>query len=438
MRGYHFYGELQEDRRFEEKMMAVPEWAPNAAKTPMRMMTPILVLLLMYLSSSAYGQTCVATGNSLVSSGAQTRSDLPPIKMIAFGTSVTWGNGLREDNTFRHIVANWVSAQTNRSVQLYTFAHSSALLVNQPAEPPTEPNPDPGAGDLDYSVPSVDQQIDCASSMPDSATTDLILMEGCINDVGAERIVYPWTQTAELRDRTDQKCGCPMGKELRKVGERFPAAVVIVVGYYPIISDRSSLFGFSSTRGAAKRAIKTYTNKHPEALQQSKHRLPRHQEHGRMATNSEEFYQHAKAALKEAVSQANGANPPRFFFAGLPEASIGGRLPTVDPLFAYGAPQRHQWMLPIRFLHFWAFHKDQKFWYRQKLCDQYFNRPLAIVDRTVCEDNSAFHPNLAGERLYAWSIEAVVPATVIDGWRLRFAASAPKRTASTLRDPSGH
>ncbi|MGA7159237.1 MAG: hypothetical protein WBY53_20495 [Acidobacteriaceae bacterium] len=108
-----------------------------------------------------------------------------------------------------------------------------------------------------------------------------------------------------------------------------------------------------------------------------------------MINNSEIFYQHSRDALIDGVQDADAAAPGTFFVARLPEVAspLGGL--TVDPLFAYGAPVRHEWMIPIRFLFFWAFYKDEKYWPRQHLCSQHLNASRASLDRLLDPENGA-------------------------------------------------
>jgi hypothetical protein len=94
----------------------------------------------------------------------------------------------------------------------------------------------------------------------------------------------------------------------------------------------------------------------------------------------------------------------------------------MDPLFAYGAPLRHQWMISFRFLHFSAFYKDEKYWFRQPLCEKYVPADdiPGVINRLVCQTNPAFHPDVEGAEVYAKSIEAVIPVSVVpledEGW----------------------
>jgi hypothetical protein len=159
----------------------------------------------------------------------------------------------------------------------------------------------------------VDDQIECAANNERFSRADLVLAEGCINEVGAESIVYPWTQTDELRESTDRFCGDPFFSELQKIRQYFPKAIVVVAGYYPLVSVRSSAFGFSGTRRLASRATKVYTKNHAVSVQQQKKRRPRKEEHDILMENSEVFYQNSKNSLKSAVSRANASGESAIF-----------------------------------------------------------------------------------------------------------------------------
>jgi hypothetical protein len=335
--------------------------------------------------------------------------------MLAIGTSLMWGNGLTPQNTFRHMVADWTYAQTGRPVELTTYAHSSAVVATANGSSHAE-NSAPWIGDLNNPVPSVDDQIECSAHTGNLSQADFILVEGCINDIGAESIVYPWTTPKEIDDGATTYCEHEMSKELQKIDRYFPKAIVVVVGYYPLVTLQTPLLGFfgvHSTRRAADYATKVRTQKQPNAAPPPPKHKGRREEGNTITENSEEFYQRSKESLKKAVAAVAGTSP-RFFFAQMPEGNFGGNQPTMDPRFAYGAPDTHLWPISIRFL-WWGFFKDDKYWFRQPLCDVY--DPLPELAHFVCQTNPAFHPNVPGSAVYATSIQAVVPSSVIDGWK---------------------
>jgi hypothetical protein len=208
----------------------------------------LITLMLLSVASAVQAQSC-ATNLYPPSTAPSPGTGAQPFSILAFGTSIMWGDGLLQSHTMRYQIADWISASTQRPVQLITFAHSAAVL-GSPAQTNAAPLPiSVEPGDLNNAMPSVDQQIACAAANPALASAELILIEGCINDIGAERIAYPWTESGPLITDTDEFCGkTHMGVELKQIAASFHHATVVVVGYYPLISSRSSIFGFSSTR----------------------------------------------------------------------------------------------------------------------------------------------------------------------------------------------
>jgi len=395
--------------------MRIYRTAPTCACYPSsKLLIGTLALFLLCAGSQkTQGQTCLPTDTYLTGGTTTSKAGPPTLQIVAIGTSVMWGNGLREKQTFRHQVADWLALQTGRPVELTTFAHSGSLLVRESASGTILQNPALAIGDLNASLPTVDEQIDCAAATPNSPNPDLILIEGCINDVGAEDIVYPWTNSDELESKTIKWCG-HMAGELRKIKTAFPHARVVVVGYYPLVSYESPIFGWFGTRRLAKHSSKVHAARHPADRLQAKQQKPRHEERGIIADNSENFYQDSKKALITSVASVNESTVAKYFYANLPEVTEEDGTVTVDPRFAFGASEQHQWSIPIRILFFWAILKDNKYWYRQPLCKKYVDNP---IDRLVCDSNTAFHPNDTGAIAYAEAIERAVPPGLIAEWR---------------------
>jgi len=82
---------------------------------------------------------------------------------------------------------------------------------------------------------------------------DLVIVSGCVNDVDAKNVLNAAKTSEEIRLLTEAKCSQPMEKLLRRITASFPAAYVIVTGYYPFISDqtRNDIF----MRGLTKRFL---------------------------------------------------------------------------------------------------------------------------------------------------------------------------------------
>jgi hypothetical protein len=57
------------------------------------------------------------------------RNPLPPVlKIVAMGDSVVWGNGLTNQEKFIELTGQSLANQTQRTVQIVSFAHSGAKL----------------------------------------------------------------------------------------------------------------------------------------------------------------------------------------------------------------------------------------------------------------------------------------------------------------------
>jgi hypothetical protein len=369
---------------------------------------------------------CVATNSVIVPEAGKRARAQPltgqPLKMTAFGTSLMWDNGLKNPHSFGYLVAKWLSEKTARPVALTTFAHSSALLGPPDAGATLEGDPNWGVGDLNSSEPTVHAQIDCAAGLPGTADADLILMEGCINEVGAETIPLPWTNQDELRRRTEHACGEVMTTELTHLAQAYPRAMVVVVGYYPLVSRQSITGWFRGTERLKKHAKKAYAARHPQ--QPAPHTPKRSHDADRdtMADNSELFYKTSKHEISKAVDyvDANVLHSRQMIFAPMPEVTLPNGTRTVDPNFAFGAPKHRLWWVPIPIIWHWAFFADEKYGVRHNECNEYVKK---FEEKLICPVNVAFHPNVAGAKMYADSIEAVIPQDAVNRWMAAAAQS---------------
>lgn len=338
-----------------------------------------------------------------------------PLKVLAFGTSLMWDNGVTNQHSFRYLVAKKLSADTSRRVALTTFAHSAALLGVPEPGTKLEGDASWNLGDLNSSEPTVHDQIECAAGSANTAEADLILVDGCINEVGAESIPLPWTQKDELRKRINAACGEMMKIELTHLAQRYPRAIVIVVGYYPLVSRQSITGWFRGTERLKKHVKKTYMARHQGVPLPTSPRRTREGERDNMADNSEFFYQHSKKKLNEAVDfvNANVTHSGQMIFAPLPEVTLPDGTKTVDPDFAFGAPKHRLWWVPIPLVWHWAFFADEKYGIRHDECHKVRN----LEEKLICPVNVAFHPNQEGAKMYSDSILRVIPPDTIDRWR---------------------
>lgn len=376
----------------------------------------VAVICLTMEACAAYAATpnCTPTDASPVWKG-----NGAPLKVLALGTSLMWGNGLKLPRTFRYQVAEEVAKRTGRPVQLTTFAHSAALLGLAGQGASTEGVSTWTWGDLNYSEPSVHDQMDCAADATATSDADLILLDGCINEVGAESIPLPWTKPADLEDRTKKACGRMMKDELEHLAARFPHATVVVIGYYPLVSRASGTGWLTGTSRLEKHAKKRDRARHNGVTSQvTKDTRSKAQKKVDMKDNSELFYQLSKKKISEAVNHANTVftDGPHMFFAHLPEVPVqenGKTVLTVDPDFAFAAPKSNMWLVPIPLIWHWGFFRDQKFGVRHDECEAHVTD---FVQRQVCKVNPAFHPNAKGAHAYAEVILMAIPRAKISEW----------------------
>jgi lysophospholipase L1-like esterase len=170
--------------------------------------------------------------------------------LLVLGDSIAWGQGLREEHKAWYLVKTWLERNGGRPVRERVEAHSGAVIgsVGDSAGNPV-PMQD---GEVNRGLPSVNDQIENAlRSYVDPAKVDLVIVDGCINDLDARRLLNAVNTPEGIREVAQQKCGPPMEALLGRITRAFPSAHVVVTGYYPILSEstESDLF----MRALAKR-----------------------------------------------------------------------------------------------------------------------------------------------------------------------------------------
>lgn len=156
-----------------------------------------------------------------------------PLRMVVVGDSVMWGQGLETKDKFYRKAADWLEATYGRSVEVYLFAHSGAVIQSLSQET------DPLWGEVPRSYPSITKQVCEMVPLDIRNQVDLVLLDGGINDVGVTRLLNPDPTVSEdtIRTWTQRECIERMRGLLRLVAAKFPSAKVIVTNYYPIISQ---------------------------------------------------------------------------------------------------------------------------------------------------------------------------------------------------------
>jgi len=152
-----------------------------------------------------------------------------PLHMLALGDSIMWGQGLKQDRKFWWRVKCWLEEKTERQVVEKVVAHSGAHLDNSQTTPPRFTSND---GEVNLPFPTVNQQLDQVLKFygNDRLNVDLVLVNGCINDVDVSNLLDATTAHEWLRGRVTTACRTGMHALLRRIATSFPNAQVLVPG----------------------------------------------------------------------------------------------------------------------------------------------------------------------------------------------------------------
>jgi hypothetical protein len=360
--------------------------------------------------------------------------DTSPLTMLTFGDSAMWGNGLNIDHKYAYQVAQHVADSAGRVVNLITYSHSGANLsteTGQSYEPLRDSDKGIPPGDPNAGLPTMLQQEACAKK--DYSQAAIILLDGCINDVSALAIGLPFPLSGatpdEIKRRAHQQCSEPMRALLKNTQDDFPKTTIIVSNYWLLISDKSSPIGVIMANGTAKViSPDRMLNLEFQSLIEAQRKAER--ETGRnfvetdlqsdpatifrkWSDNSRAFLDASQDCFVWAISVVNGKslatktdNPCPHMLPAAPQLAnknLRVFLATVsdDPAYSYGAGRRKRlWSVPIG-----PFRHDQEYERRRRLCNTHYS---IGGDRFICKINPTAHPNVAGAKAFANSINAIL------------------------------
>lgn len=354
------------------------------------------VSILFFAVSTALSQE-VQTGSN--------QQSVRPLQMLVLGDSILWGQGLKTDNKTWHHVKVWLEQSTGRQVVERIEAHSGAVIERSAlTDDLTSSN-----SEVNLGLPTINDQIDNAMRFySDPSTVDLVLLSGCGNDVGVQKLLDA-SSTGEVDDMTKAKCRRPVERILRRITTAFPAAQVILTGYYPFFSEETR--NDFVLKGLARRFFKSRRD-------DGNVRMSSKEVFERLKVNSRYWHQASNTTLAEAVSTINaelGQQRIVFVEVEFPAA------------YSFAAPQTHLWGFnrsPFRMaLLFLSFGKvllptnDDVRKQRSASCDDLYkkeqdetaeqkgNRKALLL---FCRYASLGHPNRKGAQLYADSITKVL------------------------------
>jgi len=305
-------------------------------------------------------------------------------EMLVIGDSILWGQGLLEEDKCTSLVRKRWAEIVRQPVNEYRFAHSGAdiwddgqagVIAAIDRDPPRFPATLPGdaavrrtrpseptpalrddIGEIPDEEPYLLRQILDARAMLPNVAIDLVIVDMGINDTEIFNLVLPGKSLAAVVERA-RSLAPRVSYVLDKIGTSFPAAKILVTGYYPVVSKKSDLAEIFQFAGAVVDAALHEGVEVPWLSRASAHPLLRAIEHDIAALFSRDLASRCAAwtaemhaVLREAVAAFDGGRsvaafvdpgfqPEHAIFAPdtLLWPFVDGR--PQDPL----APKREQW-----------------------------------------------------------------------------------------------
>jgi hypothetical protein len=327
--------------------------------------------------------------------------------MIAVGDSVMWGQGLLPQNKFAAKIQAWIQGLLEIPVTLNWQAHSGAITYPDPKTAFENRSYD---GEVPADWPTISHQLGLASSssVPNPAAAsdvDLILIDGCANNIKITTVLNPAGNDDSLRSDTRAYCGAGMTNLLSDAVAKFPNANMVVTGYFRYVSSESDLAALVPVFSIVGAVIP------PDPLTGGV--LVTLGYRARAAARSDEFFQESNSSLQSAVDTVNGMTlPGRTRFNQIRFARLN---PTLSN--SYAAPNTWQWLIPTPPLV-----QDEMYGIRAQECAAVLasvngNRALLPGEPPLCLEASMGHPNVAGAQAYVDAIKSVA-TDGIAAWRV--------------------
>jgi len=358
------------------------------------------------------------------------------LKIIVFGDSVMWGDGLQPQNKFVYLFGQDLATLTGRPVRVISYAHSGARLSRiDDANSVMHELDGKLIGDLDSQRPTTAEQEECSAKSDSDA--EIVLLDGCINDVGATDIAVPfpfnWTQPTAIAEGT-QACLEPMNDLLKKTLTHFSNATIIDINYYRVVSEASHPAPLMETR---TRAALDLTEEQQKLWTASKKPVPAAPAppHGtapisaqatafyHWAYNSDAFLNTSQDCFNNAVGTVDGLPNPQGCSQhvplpyrcpanpAVPQTTASSRIYLAvledKPEFSYGAAESRLWPVPIGSI---PNSHDDFYDQRLKLCKRVYPWWFQGLQREKCMVDVTAHPNLQGAKDYEHALTAIIQA----------------------------
>ncbi len=163
------------------------------------------------------------------------------MEILVFGTSLMWGQGLKESDKMHNVLVRKLKARhPEQTINVTSLAHSGAstgYLPDGTIDPKTEPLID---GEVPTHYPTILQEIASFDNLKRPAESiDLILLDAGINDVHIKSIINPLVTPHKISELVEQFCYEHLKMLVRELLRKFPRARIVIVGYYEFVTENS-------------------------------------------------------------------------------------------------------------------------------------------------------------------------------------------------------
>jgi lysophospholipase L1-like esterase len=175
-----------------------------------------------------------------------------PFELLVVGDSVIWGQGLEEKDKFYTLTKQWLESEAfgaRREVNLNLTAHSGSTLKLHADV--AEKYKKAGRDETFYynpemvvDFPSIWKQLEVAADEYErqgkAQGADLVMLTGCIPDITVSKVLDPYGDNEELPLQIQKYCQDDMYDVLELAATKNPNALLAVIGYYPMLSPKTS------------------------------------------------------------------------------------------------------------------------------------------------------------------------------------------------------
>ena len=376
----------------------------------------------------------------LFSTRAYSQTAKDPLNLLVLGDSISWGQGLRDEHKASYLVKLWLEQQTGREVRQTIQAHSGATIG--PSESSTDVVSRDAALELDGEVsrasPTINEQVDYAvKAFGNPGRVDLVIVNGCINDLDFRRLLNAANTVDGIREIAQAKCGPPVEALLTRIALKFPAAHVVIIGYYPILTEKTANDLFM--RALAKRFYSPPPNGpklNDKALR------------ARLIEISREWYRISGQLLSTAARKVDseltaGGSHRRVLFADPGFSSENAFAAKETRLWGFDATWVRKMLAVFTLGRVQLRSNDERRGYRSDVCQSFFKKPAKPAretpeqkatreDRLVrCRLAAVAHPNRKGAAMYADAIGRLLKPLIGEaGWLSRTGDSTAQQSPS--------